>query len=66
VACNASSSGYYQQFERRLGWSWNELVQMLIEAGADVNAVDAAGRTPLQITGGRGPIADALRAAGAQ
>lgn len=36
-------------------------VELLIDAGADVNAKDPSGRTPLQIAAERGHSADVLR-----
>ncbi|MGC9317098.1 MAG: ankyrin repeat domain-containing protein, partial [Armatimonadota bacterium] len=51
VACRMASSRYGQSMERRYGWTWTELIEMLIDAGADVNAIDGEGMAPLHCAG---------------
>lgn len=51
VAARMAGSDYGRQFHRRFGWTWAELMEMLIEAGAEVDARDGFGRTPLHSAG---------------
>ncbi len=65
------SGTYYDESNNITGtWSGDsldmELVQLLIDAGADVNRTDNTGRTPIQAAGAHPEVCKQLRRAGAK
>ena len=64
---NAETGGFdvYMPLHLAIGAGSVEVVQILIDAGADVNAINGDGHTPLQEASGKQEIIDLLLAAGA-